>query len=91
MKKLTVYLGMFLFVFGSVLAVTALTPDEVSAGIPCPEVCVGRRICTTDTGPNCTDPANPYYRMVYDSWCSTGNPHHFCPDELFIDCCSTPW
>ena len=89
MKRISVYSGMFLLVFGAVLGLTAFTPDDVSAGIPCPEWCIYELSCTSTTGPNCTDPAKPYYWMGVNGWCTTGEPHHFCGD-VFKNCCSNP-
>ncbi len=60
--------------------------SSAHAGIPCAYDCTASIFCSTDTGPECADPEQPFY--VYRVWsCPTGNPHHWCPEDDQFMCC----
>ena len=78
MKKLTILASLFLMVFGAALGITALTPDQAVAGVPCPEFCYYDLYCSWDTGTNCSNPSFPYYIYGENGYCSTGISSHVC-------------
>lgn len=90
-KKTVIFLSLFAFAFA--LSVSLTTFDKASAGDVCARnQCLCVRECTTETGPNCTDPAKPYYYVSttcapFPRWldCSC-QPF----EDEFAGCCSDP-
>ena len=92
MKKSIFVASLFLAVFGLVTGLTVLSADKVTAGELCGGEynCIYELSCTSETGPECSDPNFPYYGYAINGWCTSGNPHHFCPDH-FATCCRFSW
>ncbi|MCP4567598.1 MAG: hypothetical protein GY841_08470 [FCB group bacterium] len=92
MKKTVIFAATFLAVFGLVAGLTVFSAAPVTAGELCGGEynCIYEIYCANETGPECPNPTFPYYRYAINGWCTSGNPHHFCPDYQG-GCCRFFW
>ncbi len=89
MKKLTVLVPLFVFVFGLAAGITVTMYDQANALYMCAEGCSGYYECRLDeTGPLCTHPWVPYYRYFVPT-CS-GGPGNCPGTPYFVGCCMEP-
>lgn len=84
MKRVATFAIIFAMAFGFTAGLTAVNVNATS--IFCAPV-IDDYFCTSNTGPLCTDPANPYYYM----WCGgIYRPSGGLCNCHWVGCCSDP-
>ncbi len=84
MRKLATFAVLFALAFGFAAGLTVV---DVNAGnIFCAQI-EDTYVCTSQTGPLCTDPANPYY---YIHCAGRYMPGGGLCDCHWVGCCATP-
>ncbi len=92
MKRLSIYSSLFLLAFVAAFSLSMTMGGSVQAGSGnCKSYCAYELVCSTDTGPYCTNPAYPYYMYEMNPYC-VGFPQLFCLEDINpppIGCCSS--